>query len=195
MVKKGDKRPIHFAGIGYEPNRMKPVHFATGFFLSIVNKSYQLELLNKMVCNSSNRKGLQGDYTHERMLELLQENDLISSKISEGDLKILRMQLNGVVDNDDAVFPAFRPYSEFGVDYTVVSDRLIFDSKSHRKDGYAGHFIHQILNNSSEGRLIIEFAKNCISTHETPLERLIEPLLEKNDDAIEWQNPYKTVCR
>jgi len=172
---------------------MKPVHFATGFFLSIRERSYRLELLNKMVCHSSNRKGLQGDYTHERMYEMLQENDLISSEISEGDLKILRMQLNGVVDNDDAVFPAFRPYSEFGVDYTVLSDRLLFDSKSHRKDGYAGHFIHQILSNSSEGQFIIEFAKKCISTHETPLERLIEPLLEKEDDAIDWQNPYQNV--
>lgn len=193
MAKREDKRPIHFAAIGYEPMRMKPVHFATGFFLSTTNKSYQLELLNKMVCHSSSRKGLQGDYTPERIYELLQENDMISFKISQGDLKILRMQLNGVVDNDDAVFPAFRPYSEFGVDYTVISDRFLFDSKSHRKDGYAGHFIHQILNNSSEGQVIIEFAKNCISTHETPLERLVEPLIEKEDDAIEWQNPYQSV--
>jgi len=193
VAKREDKRSIHFAAIGYEPMRMKPVHFATGFFLSLTNKSYQLELLNKTVCHSSSRKGLQGDYTHEKIYEILKENDSISSNISEGALKILRMQLNGVVDNDEAVFPAFRPYSEFGVDYTVISDRFLFDSKSHRKDGYAGHFIHQILSNSSEGHVIIEFAKKCILTHDTPLERLVKPLIEEEEDAIEWPNPYQSV--
>ena len=29
------KAAVHFEALGYEPFRMKPVHFAAGFFLSI----------------------------------------------------------------------------------------------------------------------------------------------------------------
>ena len=46
-MSKEQKAAVHFEALGYDPLRMKPVHFAAGFFLSVAGGRYELELLNK----------------------------------------------------------------------------------------------------------------------------------------------------
>src|SRR2546425_10982322 len=103
------KQEVHFAAIGYEPMRMKPVHLATGFFLSVTAKHYDLEWLNKTAV-SKHKDGLREDYAHENLLSVLREQERVEPSFTESSLKVLRMQVNGVVDNDDGVHAAFRPY-------------------------------------------------------------------------------------
>src|SRR5689334_2488546 len=114
------KELVHFAALGYQPFRMKPVHFAAGFFLSVSEHRYELEPLNKVAVIKHNT-GLRGDYTHERVLEALKEEQLLDGAVKESELKTLRIQLNGVVGNDDAIYGSFKPYSKPpGVAYTMV---------------------------------------------------------------------------
>jgi len=182
------KQHAHFAALGYEPTRMKPVHFASGFFLSVSGYYHKLEWLNKTAV-IKHKSGLQGDYTNEDLLECLKDEERIKTGFNESELKSLRVQVNGVVDNDKAVFADFLPYKRsFGNDYTLVSDRVLTCQK--RLDGFAGHFIHQILETTEQGKQVIDFSRHCITKYNTPIERFLAPLLEDDDEAIEWENPY-----
>lgn len=170
--------------------RMKPVHFANGFFLSLTGYRYRLEWLNKTTV-ISHKSGLHDDYAPEALLTNLLDQGRIDPSISVKDLNQLRIQLNGVVNNDDAVYAAFSPYSPMGNDYTIISDRLIAPQRLH--DGYAGYFIHRVLDCSEDGRYILDFARDAISNHDTPLEQLLSPLLDAESERIEWDNQYFRV--
>jgi hypothetical protein len=184
------KQEVHFAAIGYEPLRMKPVHFATGFFLSLINQSHDLEWLNKVAVVKAN-KGLLGDYVPERLLELLKEQGRVDPDLGIANLKYLRTQVNGVVNNDEAAYPAFRPYSPSGNDYTLLSAKLITSER--RTDGYSGHLIHRVLERSTTGQQVLEFARQWISRSETTLEHLVEPLLDEDGASIPWENRYPEI--
>jgi hypothetical protein len=181
------KQQVHFAALAYEPFRMKPVHFATGFFLSLAGQNYGLEWLNKTSV-TKHKDGLRKDYAHENLLQLLRDQACVELSVTEHALKMLRTQVNGVVDNDDGVNAAFRPYSTFGNDYTLVSDRFLTSER--RLDGYSGHLAHRVLERSTAGQQVLEFARQCISRHGTPLEHLVEPLLDQEGTAVPWENPY-----
>lgn len=43
-----NKKQSHFEALGYEPLRMKPAHFASGFFIAVTDKVFANELLNKV---------------------------------------------------------------------------------------------------------------------------------------------------
>jgi hypothetical protein len=183
------KQQVHHAALGYEPLRMKPVHFATGFFLSITNQSYELEWLNKVATVKAN-KGLLGDYLPEQLLEILKEQRRIEQNLGLVNLKFLRTQVNGIVNNDEASYPAFRPYSPSGNDYTTLSTRLLTSER--RMDGYAGYLVNRVLDRSTQGKKILDFARECIARTGTPLERLVEPLLDA-DSPLPWENRYVEI--
>jgi hypothetical protein len=184
------KQQIHFAAVGYEPLRMKPVHFATGFFLSLTNESHDLEWLNK-VCVLKANKGLLGDYAPDKLIELLKEQNRIDSDFGIANLGFLRTQVNGVVNNDEAAYPACRPYSPSGNDYTLLSAKLVTSER--RTDGYSGHLVHRVLERSPDGQKILAFARDCILRNGTPLEHLVEPLLDQEGTSIPWKNQYPDV--
>jgi len=184
------KQKVHFEALGYEPQRMKPVHFATGFFLSLTGQNFSLEWLNKAAV-TKHKEGLREGYAHDNLLSILRDQASVEPAFTEGDLKVLRTQINGVADNDDGVHAAFRPYSTFGNDYTLVSDRFLASQK--RLDGYAGHLVHKVMEKSDEGQRILKFASQCITRHGTPLERLMEPLMDKDEDAVPWNNRYPEI--
>ena len=184
------KQNVHFAALGYEPLRMKPVHLANGFFLALKGHFSDLELLNKTAVVKAN-KGLLGDYVHEQLLDLLKQRDRLDPEFNVSQLKSLRVHINGVVNNDEAVYPAFRPYSPAGNDYTLASDRLLTSER--RTDGFAGHLLHQVLQRTPTGRQVLEFADTSISTRQTPIERLAEPLLDEESSTAPWDNPYPEV--
>lgn len=50
-----DKKQAHFEALGYEPLRMKPVHFASGFFMAVTDSVYVNELLNQVAVTKTNK--------------------------------------------------------------------------------------------------------------------------------------------
>lgn len=180
---------VHFEALGYEPFRMKPVHFAAGFFLSVAGGRYELESLNKAAV-IKHKTGLRDDYTHENLLVALKEEGLLDASVKESELKALRLQLNGVVGNDDAIYGSFRPYKKPpGVAYTMVSDRLLYDHEP--LDGYSGHFVHSVLNATSDGEGVVGFAKQCLDNHSSTLERFVAPLVDADEPRDDWNCRYE----
>ena len=173
-----NKKQAHFEAFGYEPMRMKPAHFATGFFTALTDEVYVNELLNKVAVIKSS-KGLLGGYAPEALLARLKDEGLIVDAMTQGDIEQLRVQVNGVVDNDDAVFGAFKPLRTKGCDYTFISPRLL--TKDNRTDGYAGLFVATVLAATDTGNTVLDFARAV--AHEPPgtLAQFVHPLLADGD--------------
>ena len=176
-----DKKQVHFEAFGYEPLRMKPAHFTSGFFISLIDEVYSNELLNKVAVIKAN-KGLQNGYTPEAVMDHLRSNALIGNTITQAEVELLRVQVNGVVNNDEAMFPAFSPYRPKGNDYTFISPRLL--TKANRTDGYAGHFVATVLATTETGKAVLEFARVVASELPGTLERFVNPLLADSDADI-----------
>lgn len=188
-MSKPPKQPIHFEAFGYEPGRMKPIHFATGFFLAITGNFYRLEFLNKATV-TTHKDGLKEQYAADNLLDLLSSENRVSQRIDVAKLNALRSQLNATFDNDSAVFAAYAPYSTFGNDYTLTSGRFVTNHK--RLDGYAGYFISRVFERTDAGRVLLEIARRWIEHTGNPVEQLAEPLLDVPDSAAGWNNTYPT---
>ena len=172
------KRQAHFQAFGYEPLRMKPAHFASGFFLALTGQSYVNQLLNKVAVIKAN-KGLLEGYAAEDVVEKLAVEDLIAETMTQADVELLRMQVNGVVNNDAAMYPAFPPYRPKGNDYTFISPRLL--TNANRTDGFAGFFVFTVLGATDSGKDVLAFARDLATESSGTLERLVEPLLANDD--------------
>lgn len=168
------KRQAHFQAYGYEPLRMKPVHFASGFFISLTGEVFENELLNKVAVTKTN-KGLLEDYTSDAIIKRLKDEDLVSNSIQRTEIELLRTQINGVVNNDAAMYPAFHPYRPKGNDYTFISPRIL--TAENRTDGFAGFFVYTILNSSEHGKYVLDEGLELASTLTSTLENLVGPLL------------------
>ena len=110
-----NKKQTHFEALGYEPLRMKPAHFASGFFMALTDKVYTNEILNKVAVIKTN-KGLLKGYAPEAVIDRLREDDLIADDMIQADVELLRVLVNGIVNNDSAMFPAVSPYRPKGND-------------------------------------------------------------------------------
>ena len=84
------KRQAHFQAFGYEPLRMKPAHFASGFFIALTGQVFANELLNKVAVIRTNR-GLQQDYAAEKVLDRLRQDGLIAQTVAQPDVELLRV--------------------------------------------------------------------------------------------------------
>ena len=173
-----NKRDAHFQAFGYEPLRMKPAHFASGFFTALTGEVYADELLNRVAVTSAGR-GLLGNYAPERVLETLKEQRLIADDLDQPDVELLRKQVNGIVDNDSAMFPAYRPFSARGNDYTFISPRLL--SAANRVDGFAGFFVLTVLAETDPGRTVLDAGRALAEEPAGTLEQFVEPLLGNVD--------------
>lgn len=169
-----DKKQVHFEAFGYEPLRMKPAHFASGFFMALSDEVHVNELLNKVAVTKAN-KGLLEEYTPEEVLARLRKDELVAETMTQADVELLRIQVNGVVNNDDAMYPAFRPYRPKGNDYTFISPRVL--TTANRTDGYAGYFVATVLAATSAGREVLTFARAVSAGSPGALERFVNPLL------------------
>lgn len=174
------KRKAHFQAFGYEPLRMKPAHFASGFFIALTGQVYLNEILNKVAVIKAN-KGLREGYKAENVLKMLQDDLLVAQKMTQADVELLRTQVNSVVNNDSAMFPAFRPYGPKGNDYTFISPHVL--TTANRTDGYAGHFVLSILDETNSGKAVLETGLALASETEGVLEQFIKPLL-KNEESV-----------
>ena len=99
--------------------------------------------------------------------------------MTQADVELLRVQVNGVVNNDDAMFPAFRPYRPKGNDYTFISPRVL--TNANRTDGYAGHFVATVLAATDTGKAVFEFASSVADEPPGTLERFVNPLLADHE--------------
>ena len=172
------KRQAHFQAFGYEPLRMKPAHFASGFFIALTGQAYANELLNKVAVIRTNR-GLLQDYAAENVLARLQRDGLIAQTMAQPDVELLRVQVNGVVNNDAAMYPAFHPYRPKGNDYTFISPRVL--TTANRTDGFAGLFVYTILGETAPGSVVLDAGRALAAEPQGALEQLVKPLLEDED--------------
>ena len=184
-----DKKQAHFEAFGYQPMRMKPAHFASGFFISLTDEVYGNELLNKVAVIKAN-KGLQRGYTPEAIMDRLQSDSLIADTMAQTDVELLRVQVNGVVNNDDAMYPTFRPYRPKGNDYTFISPRVLTDAN--RTDGYAGHFVATVLAATDTGQAVLDFASSVADEPPGTLERFVNPLLARESKSSGLAENYES---
>ena len=168
------RKQAHFEALGYEPLRMKPAHFASGFFLALSGRVYSNKLLNQVAVTKTNR-GLVGGYDPEAVFQRLKDKKLIADGMTPAAVELLRIQVNGVVNNDDAMYPAFKPYHPAGNDYTFISPRLL--TRARRTDGYAGHFVATVLGATAAGTEVLDFARAVADESPGTLERFVNPLL------------------
>lgn len=187
-----NKKQTHFEALGYEPLRMKPVHFASGFFTALTDEVYKNEVLNKVAVTKAN-KGLLEDYAPEAVLNRLREDELIADNMTQEDVELLRIQVNGIVNNDSAMYPAFSPYRQKGNDYTFISRRVL--TKGNRTDGYAGHFVINVLSATDIGNTVLDFARDITNNPPGTLEHFVNPLLDegqllKTDLSEKYEREY-----
>ena len=183
-------RRVHLAALGYQPMRMKPVHFATNFFLNLSPKTYKHELLNKAVVIRSKGNNPKDEYVTEYLLPVLVEQGVVTESVSESELALLRRQLAGVFDNDgSSVYATFSPYKPFSSDFTLTSGRLLTAySKNH---GYSGSFLYRVLKTTRSGQAVLRLGKSFLDAQVLAAEKFAEPLLEPISESRDWDDDYE----
>jgi hypothetical protein len=146
---ENNKAEIHALTLGYEPKDMKPVHLFTTFFLTVTGRAQRNEVLNKTAV-VKHKRGLQGDYVADALYERLATDGRIADSLTKKELESIRHHLNALLNNDQAMNAAFRPFSTFGNDYTGTSEWFL--SHHTRLDGFAGTFVYQILEATRDGK-------------------------------------------
>ena len=184
------ERLIHGAALGYQPMRMKPVHFATSFLLALTGRHARLEWLNKAAVPRvapKPRARKPDEYVAELLLPRLRELDRVSEDIDLVAFRVLRAHLNAAFNNDGAALtPAFEPYKPFGADYSAPSvDYITNLSKNH---GYAGSFVLRVLRASESGQAVLQDCERLLDLPPPPLEALGRPLLDAQDEP--WTDDY-----
>ena len=185
------QRRVYGAALGYQPMRMKPVHFATSFILALTGRHARLELLNKAAVPRAApkaRAGTEDEYVAEALRPRLVAEGRLSPGLEEPSFRMLRSHLNAAFNNDGgALGPGFAPYRTFGVDYSAPSARYVTDqSKNH---GYSGVFVARVLGAAAPGREVLDACRRVLELPPPPLEALGRPLL---DDAEEvWEDDYE----
>ena len=182
------KDRLYSAAFGFNTDRrVKPVHFATGFFLSILGRHSEQRAMNRAVALTAGGKE-DDDYSLASVSELLKgEPPRVVASVSAEAIHALRKHLSCLADNDEAVFPAFAEKAGFGCNYSICSQKFIGDFKDN--DGFAGHFTHKILEATPDGRRIIELATEWLTASTSTLHRAFQPLLDAADEQ-EWENRY-----
>ena len=179
-------RRVHGAALGYQPFRMKPVHFATSFLLALTGRYYRLEYLNKASVPKTAPKGgprVRDEYPSDRLHPLLVDRGTLDPSVDLEAFRTLRAHLNAAYNNDGAALSAvYHPYSTFGADYSAPSIRYISNrSKNH---GYSGSFVLSVLEATAKGRETLGRIRRLLELPPPPLAAFGEPLLD--DVAEEW---------
>ena len=183
-------RRVHGAVLGYQPFRMKPVHFATNFLLALTGNCYRLEYLNKASVPKTapkDRRKIRDEYPSDRLHPLLVDRGTIDQAVDLEAFRTLRAHLNAAYNNDGAALSAaFPPHSTFGSDYSAPSIRYISSrSKNH---GYSGSFVLSVLEATAKGRETLKRIRSVLALPPPPLAAFGEPFLD--DKAEEWDDRY-----
>jgi hypothetical protein len=185
------QRRIHGAALGYQPMRMKPVHFATSFFLALTGRAFRLELLNKAsVPRAAPKTGARvtDEYVAEVLYPILIGQGRLSPGIDETNFKLLRSHLNAGFNNDgSALTPGFAPYNPFGVDYSAPSLRYV--GKLSKNHGFSGSFVVRVLGTTETGQAVLASCRELMALPPPPLEQLGRPLLDDEEEV--WDDEYE----
>lgn len=185
-------KSLQIASLGYQPLRMKPVHFATSFFLCLNRRYRELELLNKAANPKIAEKRPGDEYLAENLYPLLKNHEakILDDSVSIEDFKLLRNHLSATFDNDKAAFARFYPYSTFGCDYSIPS--LTYLENQSKNHGNAGAFVWLVLNASETGRNFLAIAKGIAETASGPAAALGSPLLSSEEN--EYTDQISELC-
>lgn len=179
--------------VGYQPLRMKTVHFATSFLLCVSGSYRILELLNQASNPKSVEKTPGDPYVTTNLYGLLRESDSppLGHLVSESDFATLRNHLYAVFNNDGAALAAaFAPYSTFGFDFSTPSpDFLANSSKLH---GNAGALVYSVLSQTADGQTFLKLAKKIFESSSPPSAALGMPFVEKKTE--EYPSPESILA-
>lgn len=179
MTTKPDMAPLYGAAFGFNTDRrVKPVHFATGFFVALLGRSYDSEILNNVVAFTDG-KDLSGNYALDSLHAELVRRGKIGRDIGVKQLHALRKHLRCLAANDEAVFPAYADKAGFGCDYSTASHDVLTRTKDN--DGFAGLFVCTVLEESADGRFVLAFAKRALMTPNPTLRQVFQPILENEE--------------
>ncbi len=185
--KKPNMAPLYGAAFGFNTDRrVKPVHLATGFFVSLLGRQYRTELLNNVVAFTDG-KDHSGNYALPALHNTLRAAEKLHTGIGQTELHVLRKHLRSLVNNDEAVFPVYGE-KEFGCDYTTASHDIL--TRTRDNDGFSGFFIHSILRATAEGREVLEYAKSWMNQPNAPLRQIYEPLFEDQPENYDMADRY-----
>lgn len=169
---------IYRKAIGYQPMRMKTVHFATSFLLALTGRFRELELLNKASNPKSVEKAPRDPFVTSNLFSLLNEESPspLSQTFTEQDLMILRNHLNAAYNNDGAALAAgYKPYSTFGFDFSTPSKEYLTNkSKNH---GNSGALVWAIMNATDKGRELLQNALDIFNISDLPASALGRPFV------------------
>jgi hypothetical protein len=189
MMNKKDMTALFGSAYGFNTDRRsKPVHFATGFFLALTGQNYQQQVLNKTVAFADGKE-LQGDYALQNLHTLLVTDGKIDAAIDLIRLQVLRKHLRCLVDNDEAVFPSFGGKGGFGCDYSGSSGDFVTRLKDN--DGFSGFFVWSVLNQTPQGREVLEFAKQWIEVSDSSWRQVVAPLLDSDYQEYDSESRYQ----
>jgi len=183
---------LYGAAFGFNTDRrVKPAHFATGFFLALTGKNYKQKSLNYTVALPA-KKEPEGKYRLADLEEHLSDEGIVGQGITSRDIHLIRTHLQSVADNDDAVYAMFGKKAGFGSDYTVADARMI--SRLKDNDGFSGEFVKSVLEQSADGKKVIRLVTQWVSDADTVSGALIAPLLneESNETDLSAQQASKT---
>ena len=190
-IESAAKRRIHGAALGYQPHRMKPVHFATGFIQALTGRQFKLELLNQAAVPKASPKDADRPdaYLVDAVGAAMSDAGALLPAVDTASLRLLRSHLNAVLNNDGGVFPFFKPYSSQSNDYTAPSAEYVSaQSKNH---GHSGLFVIRALIATPDGREFLDHARKIVAECAPPQADFGRPLLDL--EAIEWEDKYEEL--
>jgi hypothetical protein len=183
---------LYGAAFGFNTDRrVKPAHFATGFFLALTGKNYKQRSLNYTIALPA-KKEPEGKYRLADLSEHLSSQGMVGQAITPREVHLIRTHLQSVADNDDAVYAMFGKKAGFGSDYTVADPRMI--SRLKDNDGFSGQFVKSVLEQSAAGKKVICQVTQWISAAETVSGALLGPLLNEESDETDLSDQHTTKC-
>jgi hypothetical protein len=185
--KKPSLAPLYGAAFGFNTDRrVKPVHLASGFFVSLLGRQFRAEFLNNVVAFTDG-KDHTGNYALGNLHAALRSADKIGPSIGQRELHLLRKHLRALANNDEAVFPIYGE-KEFGCDYSTASEDVL--TRTRDNDGFAGHFICTIFGATDDGREILRFAREWMAQSNAPLRQIYQPLLDLDPKETDIAERY-----
>lgn len=176
------------AFLGYQPLRMKPVHFATSFFLALTGRYFDHEILNKAANPKPipRKSDVSDHYVTAQFIEWLETLELspFGDEFGDASVSSLRSHLNCAYNNDGAALaPGYAPYSTYGFDFSTPGPEYLANkSKNH---GNAGAMVHQVLKLSPTGKQCLALCKDILDSSSLPARYLAAPFLAGLDhDAM-----------
>ena len=186
--KKPNMAPFYGAAFGFITDRLvKPVHFATGFFVSVLGRQYKAELLNNVVAFADG-KDPNGNYELSTLHQVLRAKEKLQAHIGQSGLHILRRQLRGIAGNDGALGAIYCKKPSYGCDYTTASHQVL--TRFSDNDGFSGYFVYRIMQSTEGGRKILGFATEWITQSNSPLHQVYQPLIEDEPEDYEMERRY-----